>query len=153
MAEEFDQGTIIPLRYAERNVQGIVIDPHALGHFKPSIGIGLQGVSRLMGIDASTLSRRVLQIDNEKGLKLPSGNVYRVLQILADDGNDYLTIEFSDWSRIAGDWLKKPGKLRQSTKDSLIDFLSWYTAQGLYASAYTLINRVFTRKDSEAVRS
>lgn len=74
-------------------------------------------------------------------------------QILAEDNNEYLLIEASDWVAIAKDWAKDPGKLRKPARDGLIDFLGWYAAQGIYAQAYTIIRKVYTSEDSKAIQN
>jgi len=56
-------GQIIPLRYENRDLKAIVIDPNGLGPGKPSIGLGIRGMDRLIGIPRNTLSSRVSQID------------------------------------------------------------------------------------------
>jgi hypothetical protein len=146
-------GQIIPLRYENRDLKAIVIDPNGLGPGKPSIGLGIRGMDRLIGIPRNTLSSRVSQIDGINQLKLPSGNAFRVSQILAEDNNEYLLIEASDWVSIAKDWAKDPGKLRKPARDGLIDFLGWYAAQGIYAQAYTIIRKVYTSEDSKAIQN
>ena len=145
-------GSLIPLRYKGRDIIAVVIDPDGLGQGKPSIGIGVRGISKLMGVPRQTFQNRVAQIEGDKHLKLPSGNAYRVAQITAEDSNDYLLVEASDWVFLAADWLRNPGKLRQQTKESLINFLCWYAAEGIYAQAYTLIKRVYSSDDSQAIQ-
>lgn len=146
-------GQIIPLRYRNRDLRAIIIDPNGLGNGKPTIGLGFRGMDRLIGIRQQTLTDRVTEIEGAKYLKLPSGNTFEVTEILAEDGNQYLLVEASDWVFLARDWAKEPGKLRKPARDGLIDFLAWYAAEGLYASAYSLIKRVYTDEDSRAIQN
>ncbi|MEY3298634.1 MAG: hypothetical protein RLZZ597_1894 [Cyanobacteriota bacterium] len=81
---DFRAGQIIPLRYKSREIQVIIIDPNGLGPDKPSIGLGLRGMDRHIGIPRQTLSDRVSEID-------------------AEDGNRYLLVEASDWVALAQD--------------------------------------------------
>jgi hypothetical protein len=62
---------------------------------------------------------------------------------LADDGNEYLLLEASDWVELARDWAKNPGKLRKPAREGLIDFLAWFAVEGLYAQAYTILKRAY----------
>ena len=146
-------GQLIPLRYQNRDLKALVIDPNGLGHSKPSIGLGIRGMDRLIGIPRNTLSNRVSQIEGGHQLKLPSGNTFRVSQILAEDGNQYLLIEASDWVAIAKDWAKEPGKLRKTARDGLIDFLGWFAAQGIYAQAYAFLKTVYSEEDSRVIQN
>jgi len=93
-----------------------------------------------------------MQIDGEKYLELPSTSRFRVMQILAEDGNEYLLLEASDWVTLAQDWAKNPGKLRKPAREGLIDFLAWFAAEGLYAQAYTILKRVYTYEDDQRVQ-
>lgn len=149
----FRTGQLIPLRYKTREMKAIIIDPNGLGAGKPTIGLGFRGMDRHIGIPQPTLSRRVMQIEGEKYLELPSGKAFRVMQIDAEDGNEYLILEASDWVALAQDWAKNPGKLRKPSRDGLIDFLAWYAAEGIYAEAYTILKRVYSREDSEVLHS
>jgi hypothetical protein len=149
---EFRAGQIIPLRYKSREIKAIIIDPNGLGPDKPSIGMGFRGMDRHTNVPSNTLTQRVIQNEEGTYLKLPSGELFRVIQISAEDGNSYQVIEASDWVALARDWAKNPGKLRKPARDGLIDFLAWFAAEGIYAQAYTLLKRVYTRDDSEQVQ-
>jgi hypothetical protein len=146
---EFRAGQIIPLRYKSREVKAIIIDPNGLGPEKPTIGMGFRGMDRHIGVPQQTLTNRVTQIEGDRYLKLPSGNTFRVTQILAEDGNEYLLLEASDWATLA----KNPGKLRKPARDGLIDFLAWFAAEGIYAQAYTVLKRAYTYEDDQRVQS
>ena len=149
---EYRAGQIIPLRYKSREIKAIIIDPNGLGPDKPSIGMGFRGMDRHTNVPSNTLTQRVIQNEEGTYLKLPSGELFRVIQISAEDGNSYQVIEASDWVALARDWAKNPGKLRKPARDGLIDFLAWFAAEGIYAQAYTLLKRVYTRDDSEQVQ-
>ncbi|TVQ07437.1 MAG: hypothetical protein EA368_14255 [Leptolyngbya sp. DLM2.Bin27] len=150
---EFRAGQIIPLRYKSREIKAIIIDPSGLGPDKPSIGMGFRGMDRHIGVPQQTLTNRVTQIEGVRCLELPSGKAFRVTQISADDGNEYLLLEASDWAALAQDWAKNPGKLRKPARDGLIDFLAWFAAEGIYAQAYTMLKRAYTREDSQRVQT
>ncbi|MEA5448549.1 hypothetical protein VB780_08240 [Leptolyngbya sp. CCNP1308] len=60
---EFRAGQIIPLRYKSREINAIIIDPNGLGPDKLSIGMGIHGMDRHIGIPRQTLSDRVSEID------------------------------------------------------------------------------------------
>ena len=150
---EYRVGQIIPLRYKSREIQAIIIDPNGLGPDKPSIGMGFRGMDRQIGIPQSTLTRRVMQIEGDKYLELPSGSTFRVMQIDAEDGNEYLVLEASDWAALALDWAKNPGKLRKPSRDGLIEFLAWFAAEGIYAQAYTILKRAYTYEDDQRVQN
>ena len=148
---EFRAGQILPLRYKDREIKALIIDPNGLGEGRPTIGMGFRGMDRHIGIPRQTLQNRVAQIEDSKYIKLPSGNTFRVAQILGEDNNEYLLIEASDWVALATGWAKNPGKLRKPARDGLIDFLAWYAAEGIYAQAYTMIKNVYTDEDSEVL--
>lgn len=150
---EFRAGQIIPLRYKSRELKAIIIDPNGLGEDKPSLGLGFRGMDRHTNVPVNTLSQRVIQNEEGRYLKLPSGKLFRVIQISGEDGNTYQTIEASDWVELAKDWAQNPGKLRKPARDGLIEFLAWFAAEGIYAQAYTLLKRVYTREDDERVQN
>lgn len=145
-------GQVIPINFKGRSFNAIIIDPDGLGPDKPTIGVGCRGMSRHLNISHTNLMRRVVQIEDSKVLKLPSGKTFRVVQITGNDGNEYTAIEVSDWVQIAADWLKKPGKLRTAAKNGIIDFLAWYAAEGLYAEAYTFLKQTYSREDNQLVQ-
>lgn len=76
---DFRAGQIIPLRYKTRELKAVIIDPDGLGPDKPSIGLGFRSMDRHVGVPQTTLSRRVMQIDGDKYLELPSGKRFRVM--------------------------------------------------------------------------
>jgi hypothetical protein len=132
--------------------KAVIIDPNGLGEGRPTIGMGFRGMDRHIWIPRQTLSDRVSEIEGGKYLKLPSGNTFGVSEIDAEDGNQYLLVEASDWVALARDWAKNPGKLRKPARDGLIDFLAWFAAEGVYAQAYTILKRVYTQEDDERVQ-
>ena len=148
---EFQAGQILPLRYKDREIKALIIDPNGLGEGRPTIGMGFRGMDRHIGIPRQTLSDRVSEIEGVKCLKLPSGNTFRVSEILGEDNNKYLLVEATDWVALATDWAKNPGKLRKKTRDGIIDFLAWYAAEGIYAQAYTILKNVYTDEDSQVL--
>ena len=113
--------------------------------------MGFRGMDRHIGVPQQTLTDRVTEIEGVRCLKLPSGNTFRVTEILGEDNNQYLLVEASDWVALATDWAKNPGKLRKKTRDGIIDFLAWYAAEGIYAQAYTLLKKVYTDEDSQVL--
>lgn len=150
---EFLVGQIIPLRYKSRELKAIIIDPNGLGPDKPTLGMGFRGMDRHTNVPSNTLTQRVIQNEEGTYLKLPSGKLFRVIQISGEDGNTYQAVEASDWVELAKDWAQNPGKLRKPARDGLIEFLAWFAAEGIYAQAYTLLKRVYTREDDERVQN
>ena len=148
----FCVGQLIPLRFRDRDLKAIVIEPNGLGDNKPTIGLGFRGMDRHVGVPIATISQRVIQKEGDSYLKLPSGNDFRVFQISGEDGNNYSVVEAADWVELARDWAKNPGKLRKPARDGLIDFLAWFAAEGIYAQAYTFLKRTYTREDDEVLR-
>lgn len=149
---QFRVGQLIPLRFKDRDLTAIVIDPNGLGEGKPTIGMGFRGMDRHTSVPAQTFVDRVSEIEGVRYIELPSGSRFRVSEILGEDGNTYQVIEASDWVALASDWAKEPGKLRKPARDGLIDFLAWFAAEGIYAQAYTFLKRTYTRQDDEALR-
>ncbi|MEM8810410.1 MAG: hypothetical protein AAGF01_30730 [Cyanobacteria bacterium P01_G01_bin.38] len=152
-------GQLVPIRFKDREFQAIIIDPDGLGVGRPTIGLGYRGMSRHTDVPIATLVQRVVDIPSEgdpnnagKFLKLPSGKMFRVIQIEAIDGNTYQVIEASEWVELAKDWAQNPGRLRTKAKNGLIEFLAWFAAEGLYAEAYTFLKQTYTREDSEIIQ-
>lgn len=159
--DKIKKGQRITVSYEEREFEVIVIDPNGLGKDQPSLGFGFNMMEKYGGIKQQTLSDWVTKESRFEGdrnkeiniLKPPSGNSYKVTEIIGDDKNIYQVIEISDWVTVAGDVLKKPGKIRKGTKDALIDFLTWFATKGLYAEAYVALKGLYTAKDSRSLSS
>ncbi len=155
-----ESGQVIPIKFKDREFRAVVIDPDGFGHNRPTIGVGYRAMSRHTDVPVNTLVQRVVEIAPEEGdpnkagkfLKLPSGRLFRVIQISGNDGNTYQVIEAADWVDLASDWAKNPGKLRAKARNGLIDFLAWFAAEGLYAEAYTFLKQTYTREDSERIQ-
>ncbi|MEO0488045.1 MAG: hypothetical protein AAFZ49_00630 [Cyanobacteria bacterium J06659_2] len=149
---QFRVGQIIPLRYKSRELRAVIINPNGIGEGKPTIGLGFRGMDRHTNVPVNTISQRVIQNEEGRYLKLPSGKLFKVFQISGEDGNAYQVVEASDWVELAKDWAQNPGKLRKPARDGLIEFLAWFAAEGLYAQAYTILKRVYSREDSDVLQ-
>ncbi|NJM97785.1 MAG: hypothetical protein HC800_12075 [Phormidesmis sp. RL_2_1] len=157
-----ETGQLLPLSFLGRDFTVVVIDPDGLGPGKPTVGIGLRGMSRHTNMPVSTLVRRVIEVAADetdentlaagKYLKLPSGKLFKVTPIEANDGNTYQVIEAADWVELSKEWAKRPGRLGTETKNGLIDFLGWFAAEGFYAAAYTVLKRTYTYEDSQRIQ-
>jgi len=128
---QFRVGQLVTVEFENREFTFIVIDPKGLGEDQPTVGFGFGLIEKYAGIPQSTLSNWITEKSVFEGhpnnqiqaLKVPSGNTYRVIQITGEDKNLYIVLEATDWFDLAFDVLKKPGKVRKSTKDKLLDFL------------------------------
>lgn len=145
---EIKKGTVLKLSYEGREFEVVVIDPNGLGKGQPSVGFNLTMMDRNGGLPQSTSSQWIEPHPNneDKLLKVPSGKAFEVIQI-----NDTLVVEVSDWVAVASDILKHPGKVRKPTRDSLVDFLSWFAVKGFYADAYAVLKGSYTQADSRSV--
>ena len=156
---QFRKGQLVSIEYEGREFTVIVIEPDGMGKDQPSVGFGFRLMEKYAGIPTNTLSQWQtielgLEGDPNKGiqvLKLPSGNTYRVIQIIGEDGNTYTVIETTDWFDLAFDILKKPGKVRKSTKEKLLDFVKWFAIKGFYAEVYVALKGKYTEKDSRTL--
>ena len=150
---EIKSGTLVDLTFEGREFKVIVIDPNGLGRGKPSIGFGFGMMEDYGGLPTSTSDNWLEGLPNTPNecLKTPSGNTYRVSRILGEDNNEYVVVEVSDWVSIAVDINKKPGKVRKSTRDKLLDFLGWFAVKGFYADAYSFLKGSYTDADNRAV--
>lgn len=146
-------GQLITLEFEDREFEAIVIDPNGLGNNQPSVGFGFAMMERYGGLPNNTSSQWLQGSPNtqEECLKAPSGKTFRVLRILGEDNNQYVVLEVSDWVSLAADVLKTKGKLKKSTLDKLIDFLTWFAVKGFYAEAYAQLKGAYTEADSRAV--
>ena len=145
-------GQLVDLEYEDKPFKVIVIDPNGLGRNQPSVGFGFGQMERTGGLPSSTADNWLEGLPNTDSecLKLPSGNTYRVSRIAGEDGNEYVVLEVSQWVAVAADAIKK-SKIKKSTKDSLVDFLSWFAVKGFYADAYTILKGSYTEADSRSI--
>jgi hypothetical protein len=156
---KIQSGQVIKLIFEGREFDVIVIDPDGLGRNQPSIGFGYRMVEKYAALSESTLSDWTTEESGFEGdrpraiktLTLPSGKALRVTGIPGLDGNEYFVLEVSDWVAVAADVLKKPGRVKRSTLNGLIDFLSWFAVKGFYADAYAFLKGAYTEADSRAV--
>lgn len=144
------RGSLITLAYEGKEFEVIVIDPNGLGEGQPSVGFGFRMAERYAGIPQPTLSGWVIDKQGVKSLQPPSGKDFRVIDILAVDGNTYSVIEASDWFSIAVDLLVNPGRTGKGLRAKLGEFISWFAVKGFYAEAYVAFKGVYTAKDSRA---
>ena len=143
-------GSLITVTFEEREFQSIVIDPNGLGRGEPSIGFGFRMAQKHIGIPRQTLADRVAGSGDNRYLKAPSGNRYRVAGIRGEDNNDYLVIEVSDWFDLSLDMLINPGRTTKATQEKIGAFLRWFAIKGFYAEAITALKGVYTGKSSRA---
>lgn len=144
------RGSRISIPYEGREFDVIVIDPNGLGEGQPSVGFGFNMMEKYSGIPQSTLSTWVYRENEEKSLKLPSGKLFRYIEILGEDNKHYSVIEASDWFALAVDLLVNPGKTGKGLRAKLGDFIGWFAVKGFYAEAYVAFKGVYTAKDSRA---
>ena len=147
---EIKQGSRITIPYEGREFDAIVIEPNGLGEGQPSVGFGFNMMEKYSGIPQSTLSTWVHRESEEKSLKLPSGKLFRYIEILGADGKPYSVVEASDWFALAVDLLVNPGKTGKGLRAKLGDFIGWFAIKGFYAEAYVAFKGVYTAKDSRA---
>lgn len=144
------KGHFTKIPYEGREFEVIVIDPNGLGVDQPSVGLGFRMADRYAGIPQPTLSGWVIEKDGDKYLKPPSAKEFRVIDILASDGNTYSVIEASDLFSLAVDLLVNPGKTGKALRTKLGDFIGWFAVKGFYAESYVALKGVYTAKDSRA---
>lgn len=148
------KGQLIKLTFEGKEFEVIVIDPNGLGEGQPTVGFGFNMMEKYAGIPQSTLSTWVVEGGIEsKGrseVKLPSGKVFRVIDITTPENNFYKVIEASDWFELAFDLIDNPGRTSKSLKPKLTAFLRWFAIKGFYAEAYTVLKGAYTAKDSRA---
>lgn len=143
-------GDRITLVYEGKEFDVIIIDPDGLGKDQPSVGFGFNMMERYAGIPQSTLSTWVYRESEEKSLKLPSGKLFRYIEITGQDGKPYSVVEASDWFSLSVDLLVNPGKTGKGLRVKLGDFIGWFAVKGFYAESYVALKGVYTAKDSRA---
>lgn len=154
--EKIKSGQRVIVTYENREFEVIVIDPNGLGEGQPSLGFGLSMMDKHSGLPQSTVSGWIKEGHREnegKVLEAPTGKTFGVIERIGVDSNKYLVLEISDWVSVAGEALRAKGnkKLSDSTRDKLIDFLTWFATKGLYADAYVALKGVYTPRDSRTV--
>lgn len=155
---QFKKGQLVTVEYESREFQVIVIDPNGLGKDQPSLGFGFNLMEKHGGLPQPTSSKWLLEGDygnKDRKLETPNGKTFDVIMIEGENKNNYYVIEISDWVAIAGEALKTKGKRKvsDSTKEKLIDFLTWFATKGLYAESYVVLKGVYTAKDSRVLSS
>lgn len=165
-------GQKIEIRYNGHLLEGLIINPHAFGINRPSIGLGYRMQERCAGINHATLSnwakgtkRQELNFLTEEKviehLKLPrSGKKYAVLslpfgdkKIVNQDFNQdyYKVIEVSEFIDLCFN-VAFFEDVSSRTKLKIKDFLQWFTVEGFYAQAYTFIKGSYDKADSEELQ-
>lgn len=144
------RGHRVTLSFEGREFDVIVIDPNGLGIGQPSVGFGFTMMERYAGIPQSTLSTWVHRETESEWLKLPSGKLFRYIEIPASDGKTYNVVEASDWFELSFDLLEQPGRTTQGVKAKVLSFLKWFAIKGFYAESYVALKGVYTARDSRA---
>ena len=158
-SSDVKKGQIVKIDYENREFELIVIDPNGLGKNQPSLGFGFRMMEKHAGLPEQTSSNWVteesgVEVDpnnTHKFLKVPSGNFYRLTQMIGLDKKPYYVLEVSDWITLVVDVLDKPGKVRKPTQRNLIKFLSWFAVKGIYADAYAFLKGSYTEADSRTL--
>lgn len=150
------KGQRVTVTYEDREFDVIVIDPNGLGDDQPSLGFGFRMMEKHGGLPQTTSSKWLIEGDYGKGfqcLEVPTGKQFRVIMVRGEDNNEYSVLEISEWVAVAGEALKAKGKRKvsDSTKEKLIDFLTWFAIKGLYAECYVALKGVYTKRDSRSV--
>ncbi len=151
---KFKKGQLITIEFEGREFRVIVIDLNGLGKDQPSLGFGFNMMENHAKLPQSTTTNWLTEGDpstQDKSLKVPSGNTYKVTQITGEDGNEYSVLEVSEWVSLAADVIKKKGRIGQRVFTGLVDFLSWFAVKGFYADAYVSLKGAFTEADSRSV--
>lgn len=143
-------GDLVRVVFENREFDVIVIDPNGFGKDKPSLGLGFRMADKYLGIPRSTFSGWVVENNGVTRLKLPSGNVLRVVVFSGNDKENYKILEISDWVSLAIDILVV-GKAKKENRQKIGDFLSWFAAKGIYASAYAELFGSYTKSDDTAL--
>ncbi|MGB5916191.1 MAG: hypothetical protein WBG63_15100, partial [Phormidesmis sp.] len=89
-----EAGQVFPIKFKDREFRAVIIDPDGFGFNRPTIGVGYRSMSRHTDVPVNTIIQRVVDIEPEGGdpntggkfLKLPSGKLFRVIQISGNDG-------------------------------------------------------------------
>jgi len=170
---ELHMGKRIEMKYKGELFEVVIINPHAFGSNKPSIGLGYRMQERRAGITHATL-RNWLKMTREENcddfhetdtvqyLELPqSKKQFAVYHLPFDEAdqksgrgnllNDYYkVIEASDFIDLCFNALAFE-KLSPLTKNKIADFLRWFTIEGFYAQAYAFIKGAYEAADSDAL--
>jgi DNA-binding CsgD family transcriptional regulator len=168
---ELRVGQRLNLKYKGREFEAIIINPHAFGPNKPSIGLSFRMGERCAGITHQTLAEWLRNTRNENPdnfsdsdtvqyFELPHNkNQFAIYRLPFDESdyklgrgnlvNDYhKVIEASEFIDLCFEALTY-SKLSAGTREKLKNFLKWFVVEGFYAQAYTVIRGAYTRADSE----
>jgi Helix-turn-helix domain of resolvase len=168
---ELRAGQRLNLKYKGRALEAIIINPHAFGHNKPSIGLNFSMGERCAGITHNkfvqwtrkTRSKNpedFADTDTVQYFELPQSKKQFAIHHLPFDESDYklgygnLTINYhkvieaSEFIDLCFEVLTHI-KLPYQSKEKLKDFLKWFAIEGFYAQAYTIIRGAYTKADSE----
>ncbi|NEO57309.1 MAG: hypothetical protein F6K54_32100 [Okeania sp. SIO3B5] len=174
---ELKQGQRLNLVYKNRKFEAIIINPHAFGHNKPSIGLNFRMSKEYAGITDKQLAKWTRQARNENPddfhstdiveyfelpnnkkrfavYHLPFDEEYKKLGYSNLTSSYHNVIEVSEFIDMAFELLTLTGKkqiITNTTKEKIKDFLKWFATEGFYAQAYTVIQGVYTKADSEAL--
>jgi hypothetical protein len=126
----------------------VVIDPNGISKGLPSVGYGFRQAAKHIGIPHDQLSKWVVKSEELEHLKLPSGKLFRVVKLLAEDGQNYSVIEATDWLDIVEDLIINPGQSKkiQNSRNKLAAFLKWFAIEGFYPSVWTELFGQYTKR-------
>lgn len=168
---ELRVGQRLKLKYKGREFEAVIINPHAFGQNRPSVGFSFRMGERCAGINHETLTGwarttrngnpdEFSSNDTVQYLELPHNKKrFAVYQLPFDEDdqklgrgnliNDYhKVVEASEFIDLCFEALTY-SKLNPVTRDKVKEFLKWFVVEGFYAQAYTVINGAYTRTDKE----
>lgn len=165
-------GQKIEIRYKDKIFPVVVINPHAFGHNRPSIGFNYSSQEKYAGLSHATLNQWVKgakklspslfsegDVKDIEHLKLPRSRMNYVVHPIPlytenttnqfEGGGKILkVIEISEFVDLCFNIICFED-VNPSTKKKIKDFLQWFTVKGFYAEAFTFIKGSFDRADSQ----
>jgi len=165
------QGKRLNMTYKNRTFEAIIINPHAFGHDKPSIGLNFRMAEKYTGLTYKKLTQWTKKTRDQNPsdfastdvvqyFELPNNNNRFAIHYLPFDEdyyklgygnltiNHHNVIEVSDFIDLCFELLTVR-RLPNGTQEKMKDFLKWFAIEGFYAQAYTVIRGVYTKADSE----
>lgn len=164
-------GQRLNMKYQNRSFEAIIMNPHAFGHNKPSIGLNFRMAEKYTGLTYKKLTKWTKKTRDQNPSDFASTDVVQYFEVpnnkkrftihhLPFDEDDYkrgygnLTInhhnviEVSEFIDLCFELLTVRN-LPKETQEKMKDFLKWFAIEGFYAQAYTVIRGAYTKADSE----
>jgi hypothetical protein len=124
-------GQITIIEYKSREFRTVVIDPNGISKEQPTVGYGFRQAEKHIGIPHNTLSGWVVEDNEFKWLKVPSGKLFEVVVRKAENGQIMSLLEICSAYDLARHVAFTPA-VERKWSSKVNEFVQWFNPFDFY---------------------